>query len=120
MFNLSGAMGSYVAFYLAGMYPLPATGQILLSSPYFPQISFYNPVFNTTTTIIAKGFKGNPSSGTGGTVFVKVCSFCFVFSFLSGLISLTERHNQRKTLEIKLLSRLGYFQKWIHRRVRVD
>lgn len=67
----SGAMGSYAAFYLAGMYPLPATGQILLSSPYFPQISFYNPVFNTTTTIIAKGFKANPGSGTGGTVFVK-------------------------------------------------
>ena len=90
-FNLSGAMGSYAAFYLAGMYPLPATGQILLSSPYFPQISFYNPVFNTTTTIIAKGFKGNPSSGTGGTVFVKVRGFCFVLSFPSGLISLTDQ-----------------------------
>jgi hypothetical protein len=117
-------MGSYVAFYLAGMYPLPATGQILLSSPYFPQISFYNPVFNTTTTIIAKGFKGNPSSGTGGTVFVKVRSFCLVFSFLffvgSDLADRSECHNQWKTLEIKLLSRLGYFQKWIHRRVGVD
>jgi hypothetical protein len=71
--------------------PLPAIGQILLLSPYFPQISFYNPVFNTTTTIIAKGFKGNPSSGTGGTVFVKVRSFCLVLSFLSGLISLTDQ-----------------------------
>ncbi|KIP07755.1 glycoside hydrolase family 92 protein [Phlebiopsis gigantea 11061_1 CR5-6] len=29
----SGAMGSYVAFYLAGLYPLPATRQFLLSSP---------------------------------------------------------------------------------------
>jgi hypothetical protein len=84
-------MGSYVAFYLAGMYPLPATGQILLSSPYFPQISFYNPVFNTTTTIIAKGFKGNPSSGTGGTVFVKVRSFRLPFPFPPGLTLLTDQ-----------------------------
>jgi hypothetical protein len=68
-------MGSYVAFYLAGMYPLPATGQILLSSPYFPRISFFNPIFNKTTTIVANGFKGNPSNGTGGTVFVKVRAF---------------------------------------------
>ncbi len=68
----SGAMGSYVAFYLAGLYPLPATKQFLLSSPYFPQISFRNPVLNTTTTIRANGFKGNPTDGTGGHVFVKV------------------------------------------------
>ncbi|TFK55634.1 glycoside hydrolase family 92 protein [Heliocybe sulcata] len=67
----SGAMGSYAAFYLAGMYPLPATRQFLLSSPYFPQISFYNPTFNTTTTVIAHGFEGNPANGTGGNVFVR-------------------------------------------------
>ena len=70
----SGAMGSYVAFYLAGLYPLPATQQFLLSSPYFPEISFRNPVLNTTTTIRANGFRGNPKSGTGGHVFVKVSS----------------------------------------------
>ncbi|RDB16520.1 hypothetical protein Hypma_002899 [Hypsizygus marmoreus] len=67
----SGAMGSYVAFYLAGLYPLPATRQFLLSSPYFRQISFFNPVFNTTTTIRSGGFVGNPANGTGGRVFVK-------------------------------------------------
>ncbi|KAJ3558216.1 hypothetical protein NM688_g1058 [Phlebia brevispora] len=67
----SGAMGSYVAFYLAGLYPVPATRQLLLSSPWFPQISFFNPILNTTTTIKAKNFKENPSDGTGGTVFVK-------------------------------------------------
>lgn len=64
-------MGSYAAFYLAGMYPLPATKQFLLSSPFFPQISFFNPIFGTTTTIKSKGFVGNPASGTG-KVFVKV------------------------------------------------
>ncbi len=67
----SGAMGSYVAFYLAGLYPVPATRQYLLASPYFPSISFFNPVLNTTTTIVATNFAGNPANGTGGTVFVQ-------------------------------------------------
>ncbi|OJT03625.1 hypothetical protein TRAPUB_5653 [Trametes pubescens] len=67
----SGAMGSYVAFYLAGLYPLPATRQFLLSSPYFREITFQNPVLKTTTTIRANGFRGNPKNGTGGHVFVQ-------------------------------------------------
>ncbi|KAJ7624866.1 glycoside hydrolase family 92 protein [Roridomyces roridus] len=67
----SGAMASYVIFYLAGLYPLPATKQFLLSSPYFPRISFYNPLFKTTTTIKTINFVANPANGTGGTVFVK-------------------------------------------------
>ncbi|KNZ74745.1 hypothetical protein J132_06286 [Termitomyces sp. J132] len=61
-----GAMGSYAAFYLSGLYPLPATQQFLLSSPYFQQISFFNPVLNTTTKIVAENFNGNPPDGTGG------------------------------------------------------
>ncbi|ETW77620.1 glycoside hydrolase family 92 protein [Heterobasidion irregulare TC 32-1] len=69
----AGAMASYAFFYLAGLYPLPATRQLLLSSPFFPSISFTNPLFNTTTTIQAKNFRGNPTNGTGGTVFVQVC-----------------------------------------------
>ncbi|VDB96722.1 unnamed protein product [Peniophora sp. CBMAI 1063] len=67
----SGAMGSYAFFYLAGMYPVPSTRQLLLSSPFFPSISFTNPVLGTTTTIIAHNFTGNPADGTGGNVFVK-------------------------------------------------
>ncbi|KAI0658157.1 glycoside hydrolase family 92 protein [Cubamyces menziesii] len=67
----SGAMASYVVFFLAGLYPVPATKQYLLSSPFFPQISFFNPAFNSTTTIVARNFAGNPSGGTGGTVFVQ-------------------------------------------------
>jgi len=77
----SGAMASYAVFYLVGMYPLPATRQFLLASPYFPKVSFYNPLFNTTTTIIAKNFKGNPADGKGGTVFVKVRYDSFVYFF---------------------------------------
>ncbi|KAF7300489.1 Glycoside hydrolase family 92 protein [Mycena chlorophos] len=70
----SGAMASYVVWYLAGMYPLPATQQILLSSPYFPEISFTNPLLGKTTTLRTKNFVGNPTNGTGGTVFVKSVS----------------------------------------------
>jgi hypothetical protein len=65
-------MGSYAFFYLAGLYPLPATKQFLLSSPYFPQISIYNPLLKKTTTIKSINFTGNPEDGTGGNVFVKV------------------------------------------------
>ncbi|KAI0771303.1 glycoside hydrolase family 92 protein [Trametes elegans] len=67
----SGAMGSYVAFYLSGLYPVPATKQYLLSSPFFPRVSFFNPIFNTTTNIVTRNFVGNPANGTGGTVFVQ-------------------------------------------------
>ncbi|KAJ8523250.1 hypothetical protein ONZ45_g311 [Pleurotus djamor] len=67
----SGAMASYAFFLLAGLYPLPATKQYLLSSPYFPKMSITNPVLKTTTTIIANNFIGNPLNGTGGHVFVK-------------------------------------------------
>ncbi|KAJ2917985.1 hypothetical protein MD484_g2436, partial [Candolleomyces efflorescens] len=51
----SGAMGSYAAFSLLGMYPLPATRQLLISSPYFPVVEFVNPVYNTTTTFKTSG-----------------------------------------------------------------
>lgn len=71
----SGAMGSYAFFYLAGLYPVPSTRQLLLSSPFFPSISFTNPILDTTTTIIARNFTGNPADGTGGNVFVKVRVF---------------------------------------------
>jgi len=65
-------MGSYAAFYLAGLYPVPATEQYLLSSPFFKQISFYNPVFNTTTIIKSNNFAREPEDGSSGGVFVQV------------------------------------------------
>ncbi|KAL1752089.1 glycosyl hydrolase family 92-domain-containing protein [Schizophyllum commune] len=47
----AGAMGSYVVFYMLGLYPLPATKQVLLSSPYFPKVTIYSPLYGTNTTI---------------------------------------------------------------------
>jgi hypothetical protein len=70
-------MASFAAFYLAGLYPVPATEQYLLSSPFFKEISFFNPLFNTTTVIKANNFNGNPANGTGGHVFIQVRNiFC--------------------------------------------
>ncbi|KAF9261888.1 hypothetical protein L218DRAFT_463546 [Marasmius fiardii PR-910] len=67
----SGAMASYVFFFLAGMYPLPATRQLLLSAPYFPSISIHNPVLGTTVTIKSNNFTGNPVDGISGNIYVK-------------------------------------------------
>ncbi|KIY53187.1 glycoside hydrolase family 92 protein [Fistulina hepatica ATCC 64428] len=66
-----GAMASWAAFFLLGLYPITATRQYLLSSPFFPEVSIYNPVFNSTTTVKVLNFVGNPHDGTGGTVFVQ-------------------------------------------------
>ncbi|KAF9059872.1 glycoside hydrolase family 92 protein [Rhodocollybia butyracea] len=65
----SGAMGSYTVFLLSGLYPIPGTKQFLLSSPFFPTVAFSNPLFNTTTTIKAVNWAGNPPDGVG-TVYV--------------------------------------------------
>ncbi len=69
-------MGSYAVVLLAGLYPVPATNQYLLSSPYFPSVSFFNPLFKTTTTIKAVNWAGNPADGVG-KVYVSV-SFSLV------------------------------------------
>lgn len=63
----SGAMGSYVFFYLSGLYPLPATNQFLLSSPYFKSITFKNPLLGTKVRLLSDG-----NFGRDGFVYVKV------------------------------------------------
>ncbi|QRV87315.1 glycoside hydrolase family 92 protein [Ceratobasidium sp. AG-Ba] len=67
----SGAMASFAAFYLVGLYPLPATRQVLVSSPWFPTINITNSVTGATTTINALGFKGNPTESQRGDIFVQ-------------------------------------------------
>ncbi|KAH7921950.1 glycoside hydrolase family 92 protein [Leucogyrophana mollusca] len=112
----SGAMGSYAVFYLAGMYPLPATRQFLLSSPYFPKISFFNPILNTTTTFKVKGFKGNPKDGKGGKVFVKVCLNRWIIDLVGILahLYLPEREDRRKAMEVELLCGMGRLPTGLH------
>lgn len=107
-------MGSYVAFYLVGLYPVPATRQVLLSSPYFPEISFFNPTLNTTTTIKSTNFKGNPADGTGGTVFIKVCLLISYRVPLDRYFRTSERQSGRSTVEIELFLRLGCFHQGLY------
>ncbi len=52
----------------------PRTRQMLISSPFFPRVSIFNPLYNTTTTIRVNGFKGNPLNVTGQNIYVKVRS----------------------------------------------
>ncbi len=106
-------MGSYAFFNMAGLYPVPATTQFLLSSPFFPSVSFFNPLFNTTTTIRTKNFSGTPQK-----IFVKVRRVLRVI--LKGEWTLTdcacvrvgpvyvERDSGRKVVEIELLHRVGH------------
>ena len=62
-------MGSFVVFHMSGLYPVPATKHFLLSSPFFPSVSFYNPLLKTKTTIRTKNF--SPEA-----IFVKVRPSC--------------------------------------------
>jgi hypothetical protein len=65
-------MGSYVAFLMLGLYPLPGTRQFLITTPYFPTYRIHNPVYNKTATFIANGFVGNPrTSLVNGTKVTK-------------------------------------------------
>lgn len=103
----SGAMGSFAVFHLAGLYPVPATQQFLLSSPFFPSVSFFNPLFNTKTTIRAKNF--SPQA-----IFIKVRYVSHVILKTGWTLTdyacvrargsvYVERDSGRKALEIELL-----------------
>ena len=54
----SGAMASFVVFHMLGLYPLPATREFLISSPFFRTVRIRNPLFGTTTTIRTHGIEG--------------------------------------------------------------
>ena len=56
-------------FHMLGLYPLPATREFLISSPFFRTVRIRNPLFGTTTTIRTHGFEGM------GNVYVKVRHF---------------------------------------------
>jgi hypothetical protein len=114
-------MGSYAFFYLAGMYPLPATKQYLLASPYFPQISFFNPLYNSTTTIKSINFTGNPVNGTGGNVFVKVRGHVLLI-LSDGVADIlrTERESERESVQIELLFGVGCVHYGVYGRIGVD
>ena len=47
----SGAMGSFVAFSMIGLFPNPGQNVYLITPPYFESVSVVSPVTNNTATI---------------------------------------------------------------------
>jgi putative alpha-1,2-mannosidase len=90
-------MGSFIAFNLLGLYPLPATKQFLISSPFFPRVTIRNSVYDTLTTIIAKGFDGYD----GKNIYIKVC--LVTTGSLQCLKIRLEYQNQQFAVELELL-----------------
>jgi len=52
----SGAMGSFLAFNMMGLLPVPGQSVYLISAPYFKSVSVTSPLTNKTATITNKNF----------------------------------------------------------------
>ncbi|CAL1694909.1 unnamed protein product [Somion occarium] len=52
----SGAMAALLTFHILGLYPVPATRQLLIGSPLVSSYTLYNNLFQTTTNITVQGF----------------------------------------------------------------
>jgi hypothetical protein len=65
-------MGSFVAFQLIGLYPLPATRQFLIYTPHFSRVTLTNPYFKTTTIIRTFGYGNAKNFGVGEGLYIKV------------------------------------------------
>lgn len=51
----SGAMGSFLAWTMTGLFPNPGQNVYLIGSPFFPRISFISPQTGANATIVAHG-----------------------------------------------------------------
>ncbi|KAG6890340.1 hypothetical protein C0992_002323 [Termitomyces sp. T32_za158] len=70
----SGAMASLLVFHLLGLYPVPASTQLLIGSPFLSSFTIHNDLFGTSTNFTVLGF--DPASlasapPTGSKLFVK-------------------------------------------------
>ncbi|PPQ72207.1 hypothetical protein CVT24_002364 [Panaeolus cyanescens] len=52
----SGAMASLLVFHLLGLYPVPASRQLLICSPFVSRYTLRNALFGTSTTISVRNF----------------------------------------------------------------
>lgn len=52
----SGAMGSFTAFNMMGLFPNPGQNVYLIIPPYFPSVSIKHPITGNVATIRAEGF----------------------------------------------------------------
>ena len=65
----SGAMGALLAFHILGLYPVPASKQLLLNSPLVSNFTLHNDFFDTSTKFTVSGFDSasvtaSPPSGS--------------------------------------------------------
>ncbi|KAG5341467.1 hypothetical protein C0989_010224 [Termitomyces sp. Mn162] len=70
----SGAMASLLVFHLLGLYPVPASTQLLIGSPFLSSFTLHNNLLGTSTKFSVNGF--DPASLTssppsGSRLFVK-------------------------------------------------
>ncbi|KDR79138.1 hypothetical protein GALMADRAFT_137030 [Galerina marginata CBS 339.88] len=52
----SGAMASLLTFHLLGLYPVPASHQLLISTPFLSSYTLHNGLLGTDTTVTVQGF----------------------------------------------------------------
>uniref|UniRef100_A0A8H7Y0Z8 Glycosyl hydrolase family 92 domain-containing protein n=1 Tax=Psilocybe cubensis TaxID=181762 RepID=A0A8H7Y0Z8_PSICU len=52
----SGAMAAHLIFHLLGLYPVPASRQLLLSTPFLSSYTLHNGLLGTGTTVTVSGF----------------------------------------------------------------
>ncbi|KAF9070156.1 glycosyl hydrolase family 92-domain-containing protein [Rhodocollybia butyracea] len=70
----SGAMAALLTFHLLGLYPVQASTQFLIGSPFVSGYTLTNDLFNTSTTFTVSGFDSTtltPTPPSGSRLFVK-------------------------------------------------
>lgn len=70
----TGAMAALSVFHILGLYPVPVSWQLLISSPLISSYSITNEVFGTVTQVTVKGFDNatlTAAPPSGSRVYVK-------------------------------------------------
>ncbi|KZT25871.1 glycoside hydrolase family 92 protein [Neolentinus lepideus HHB14362 ss-1] len=69
----SGAMAALLTFHLLGLYPVPASRQLLIGSPFVSAFNLTNNAFNTVTRFVVENFDSNTltaSPPNGSNIYV--------------------------------------------------
>ena len=62
----SGAMAALLVFHILGLYPVPASAQLLVGSPLLSSYTLHNELLDTSTTVTVSGFDPNSVVQTPG------------------------------------------------------
>ncbi len=67
-------MAALLVFHLLGLYPVPASRQLLIGSPFVSSYTVHNELFNTSTTVTVQNFDATTLVATppaGSRVYVQ-------------------------------------------------